>query len=316
MGRRRGIPAAGFIALVLCAAVVIMPGFFGLGASQPLTAVRAIYERHNALSAVWPGASSQHRRVRAPKRPEKFVVVPSESRVAYHVTESFLSLNRTNEVVGVTHAIRGEIVIDRADIRNVQLGPIAVDISTFVSDNVHRDNAIRAHWLESSRYPIAEFVPTEVHGLPAAYAEGRTIPLEVIGSLKVHGVVRSARFAMKIRLRGDTLRGQAISIVDMKKFGVRPPAMGILRVSDRVAIEMQFTARRVDLDVSARRKGPRTSPSQGVRLGRSSGARSLAPVIRSSGLRGAICGVAAAIRSVPRGCGGLAGQAVASEPAF
>jgi polyisoprenoid-binding protein YceI len=238
-------------------------GFFALGDSLPVIAARAIYAQSSAnLSSIWWDASPQQPYVRPLIRPEKFVVIPSESRVTYHTTESFLSLNRTTEVVGGTSAIRSEIVIDRADIRNTQLGPIAVDISSFVSNSVHRDNAIRARWLESSRYPVAEFTPAEIRGLPTTYAEGRTIPLEVIGTLKIHDVARPARFAMNIRLRGNTLTGRATSTIHMTDFGVRPPSIGIVRVSDQVTINLRFTARRVDLDVSARKASSRR-PSPG-----------------------------------------------------
>ena len=152
--------------------------------------------------------------------------------------------NRFNVAVGISRAVRGEIVIDRANPRASQVGPITVDISQFQSDSQRRDSAIQERWLESARFPIAEFTPTRIEGLPAQYEEGREIAVRIIGNLKVRGVVKSVTFTTALKLQGPQLTGTAATKVLMTDFGFDPPSiLGILRAQNEVEIEFRFLAR-------------------------------------------------------------------------
>ena len=177
--------------------------------------------------------------------PQRFLIVPGESRVTYRVSETFINEgNRLNVAVGITDAIRGEITINRADPRQSRIGPVTVDISRFQSDSPRRDNAIRGRWLESARFPTAEFTATEISGLPAAYQEGRELHLEITGRLKVRDVTRPATFQTTLVLAGSTLTGTATTKLLMTDFGFQPPSiLGILRAENEVHIEFRFTAR-------------------------------------------------------------------------
>lgn len=177
---------------------------------------------------------------------ERFVIVPAESQVVYRVAETFINEgNRFNVAVGTTQTLRGEIFVDRQNPRNSRVGTITVDIGQFKSDNARRDRAIRERWLESARYPLAEFTPTAVRGLPAAYAEGREVTLEVTGNLKVREAVRTTTFTVTISLERTTLTGTASAMVLMTDFGFDPPSIfGILRAENQVRLEFKFTARR------------------------------------------------------------------------
>jgi polyisoprenoid-binding protein YceI len=177
--------------------------------------------------------------------PVRYVIVPAESQVTYRVSETFINEgNRLNVAVGVTNAVRGEITINRADPRQSRIGAITVDISRFQSDSVRRDNAIRGRWLESARFPTAEFTPTEITGLPAAYEDGKDLPLQIAGRLKIREVIRLVTFQTTLRLSGATLTGTATTKILMTDFGFRPPSiLGILRAENDVQLEFRFTAR-------------------------------------------------------------------------
>lgn len=176
---------------------------------------------------------------------QRFVIVPGESQVTYRVGEVLISQgNRFNVAVGTSGAIRGEILIDRARPRNSRIGPITVDISQFRSDSARRDNAIRDRWLESSRFPTAEFTPTSIEGLPEAYTEGQEITLQVTGSLKVREVTRPTTFAVSIKLQGEVMTGLATTAIKMTDFGFDPPSIfGILRAENDAKLEFRFVAR-------------------------------------------------------------------------
>ncbi|MGQ0549609.1 MAG: YceI family protein [Armatimonadota bacterium] len=176
---------------------------------------------------------------------QRFVIVPAESQVTYRVGEVLISQgNRFNIAIGTTNAIRGEIVIDRASPRNSRIGPITVDISRFQSDSARRDNAIRDRWLESSRFPTAEFTPTSIEGLPETYAEGRELSLQMSGNLKVRDVTRPTTFTVTLRLQGTALTGVGNTTIRMTDFGFDPPSIfGILRAENEAKLEFRFVAR-------------------------------------------------------------------------
>jgi|GEM_PF-5259117 len=150
---------------------------------------------------------------------ERFVISPQESSATYRVPETFLEANQLSVAVGTTHVIRGEVTLDRASPRTTRIGPITVDISTLRSDRGRRDEAIRKNWLESERFPTAEFIPTEITGLPQTYVEGQTIPLVITGTLRIHDTVRPAAFAAS--------------------------AVGILKAQNKADLELNLTAHRM-----------------------------------------------------------------------
>lgn len=182
----------------------------------------------------------------APSGAQRYVIVPSDSQVIYRVGETlFREGNRYNVAVGVTNAVKGEILVDRANPRNSRIGTITVDISTFRTDNPRRDNAIREQWLESARFPIAEFRPTTIQGIPNTYTEGREVTLQVTGDLKIRDVTRQVTFSVTVKLEGDRLTGTAKGMIRMTDFGFDPPSiLGILRAENEVEIEFRFVARR------------------------------------------------------------------------
>ncbi|MGH2376485.1 MAG: YceI family protein [bacterium] len=177
--------------------------------------------------------------------PQRFVIVPAESQVSYRVGEILFNQgNRFNVALGTTNAIRGEIFIDRSTPRNSRLSPITVDISRFQSDSARRDNAIRDRWLESSRFPTAEFTPTSIEGLPETYTDGRELNLNVTGTLRIREVTRPTTFAVTLRLQGTALTGVGTTAIRMTDFGFDPPSiLGILRAENDAKLEFRFVAR-------------------------------------------------------------------------
>jgi polyisoprenoid-binding protein YceI len=181
----------------------------------------------------------------APPGAQRFVIVPGESTVTYKVNETFISEgNRLNTAEGITTVVRGEIFVDRARPAASRIGTISIDISQFRSDSARRDNAIRDRWLESSRFPIAEFTPTQVQGLPAVHQEGREVPVQIAGHLKIRTATRPTTFESTIKLDGTTLTVTGRTTIKMTDFGFDPPSiLGILRAENEARLEFRFIAR-------------------------------------------------------------------------
>ena len=180
-----------------------------------------------------------------PSGSERYVVVPAESRAVYRAEEVFFGPNnRFHVAVGTTNVVRGEMWIDRSDLRRSRIGAITVDISTLKSDANERDRMIRTQWLESSRFPMAQFTPTAITGLPDAYVPGQELFVQIVGNLRVREVTRPVTFATTLKLSGAALTGVATTRILMTDFGFAPPSLlGILKAQNQVTIEFDFTAR-------------------------------------------------------------------------
>lgn len=175
----------------------------------------------------------------------RFAIVPAASTVTYRVGETFLTGNQFATAVGTTHAIQGDVFVDRAHPANSRIGTITVDVSTFQSDRARRDRAIREGWLESAKFPTATFTPVEIQGLPPTYPDGQEIPVRVLGTLRVRDVSKPVTFTGTVRLAADTLKGDFQTTVLMTDFGFEPPSiLGTLKAENQVKLELQFSAQR------------------------------------------------------------------------
>lgn len=175
---------------------------------------------------------------------ERYVVVPSESEARYRVAETFLRDMQYNVAVGRTRQVEGEILVNRRSPAASRVA-VTVDLSTLQSDSPRRDNAIRERWLESSKFPKARFVSTEIRKAPASYREGQAAELEVVGDLTVRDVTRRVAWQVSVRLSGNELRAQATTTVRMTDFGFEPPhILGIVRAENEAKLELDLVARR------------------------------------------------------------------------
>ncbi len=181
-----------------------------------------------------------------PAGTQRYLIVPGDSSVTYRVQEThfFVAGERLTTAVGVTTAVRGEIVIDRARPANSKIETITVDISQFRSNSTIRDNVIRNLFLQSSRFPMAEFTPTSIQGLPDTYQDGREVAVQITGNLKIRDVTRPTTFASTVNLEGNTLMVSGSTMIKMTDFGFTPPYFAlILAVENDVKLEFRFVAR-------------------------------------------------------------------------
>ena len=175
-----------------------------------------------------------------------FKIVPEQSEASYEVQEQFLNRNLPNMAVGKTSAIEGELQLSLDGQPTGKVTRIAVDLRTLTSDSPRRDGRIRSQWLESDKYPYAEFTSTAVQGAPTSYADGQEVSFKLIGDMKIRDVTRPVTFDVTGKLAGDTIAGTATTKIMMKDFGFEPPSIaGVLTVQDGVTIKVNFTAKQV-----------------------------------------------------------------------
>ena len=169
-------------------------------------------------------------------------IVPEESFVSYEVAETFAGRN-FNHAIGMTNSITGELEIDPNNPAASVVGPFEVTIRDFKSDNFLRDEKIQNEFLESKRYPVATFTPTELRDLPGTYTPGETLTFEILGDLTVREMTVPATFSVTAQLADGRLTGTATTQVLMTDFGFDPPAIaGLIAAENEVKITFEFVA--------------------------------------------------------------------------
>jgi polyisoprenoid-binding protein YceI len=173
-----------------------------------------------------------------------FTIVPEQTEASYQVQEKFLNRDLPNMALGKTNAVTGELQVSLDGKPSGKVTKITVDLRTLTSDQSRRDNRIRTQWLESEKYPFAEFTSTDAQGIPDSYTEGQEVSFKLTGDMKIREVTKPVTFDVKGKLEGDTITGSATSKILMKDFGFDPPDVaGMLTVEDGVTVTINFTAK-------------------------------------------------------------------------
>ena len=179
-----------------------------------------------------------------PVTAKQFVIDPTQSSAQYAVNEVFLQENRPYRAVGTTNVVSGTFVVSTEGVPAGKVTKIQIDLRTLQSDSGRRDNAIRERWLESNTYPYAEFVSTNALNLPDSYQAGSQVSFNLVGDMTVHGVTKSVEWLVDGTLTGDTVQGQATTIINMSDFGITAPNIAnMIKVEDEVELMVQFVAK-------------------------------------------------------------------------
>ena len=173
---------------------------------------------------------------------------PEQSSMQYFVEEEFFGQAVPFvTAIGQTRAVNGAVTLQiEGNTVRIESGTFEADISTLTSDRPRRDQAIRDRWLQSSRYPIATFVATDVLNVPVDADYGQDIRFQISGDMTIREVTNPLTWDMTARLDGDRLSGTATTFFYMKEYGFDPPDIaGILRVTDGVTVTVDFVAQEV-----------------------------------------------------------------------
>jgi len=171
-----------------------------------------------------------------------FVMV-GETTVRYAIDEVFLNENnRLATAVGQTDQIEGQFTLNYGDPSASQSGLFIADISTLTSDQPRRDEAIRAQWLESARYPLATFVVKEVRGFPPNPQPGQPVTFQLAGEMTIKETRQPVTWDVTATLDFDRLTGTATTFIKLADFGIPTPDIaGVLTVTDGVTLTLDFT---------------------------------------------------------------------------
>ena len=172
-----------------------------------------------------------------------FEIDSAQSSAAYAVEEIFFSDNRLFTAVGVTNAVEGAFEVTSNGKPSGKVTRIRVDLRTLKSDSPRRDSAIRRQWLESDTYPYADFVSTGALNLPERYTEGAQVTFTLVGEMTVRDVTKPVEWTVVGTLQGNTVTGEAKTVIKMSDFGFAAPDIGgVLKAEDEAALTVTFVA--------------------------------------------------------------------------
>lgn len=179
-----------------------------------------------------------------------FRIDPEQSQVTFRIEEDLFGTRTT--VIGTTDQIAGDIAIDFENIANTQLGTIRVNVRTLVTDEQFRNRSIRGQILLSAQdeFEFAEFVPTELIGLPQQAEIGETVEFTINGDLTLKGITQNVSFDSSVTLVSETeIEGTALAIVMREQFELTiPEAPGVANVAEEVELQIDFIALQVEVE--------------------------------------------------------------------
>lgn len=139
---------------------------------------------------------------------QTFRIVPLASEVRYQVQEQFLQLDVPTTTVGRTSAIEGYFQLSLEDGHLVITdNQFTVDPRTLTSDDEERDSSIREHWLESNRYPFAEFTTTSIRNIPPNAPKSQEIPFTLIGEMTIRDITQPIEFDARAMFKDGVITG-------------------------------------------------------------------------------------------------------------
>jgi polyisoprenoid-binding protein YceI len=171
------------------------------------------------------------------------VIDSSTSKASYHAHEQLVGRTLPSEAVGTTPGVSGSIALAADGTIVADQSKISVDLSKLQSDESRRDNFIKGNTLQTSRYPMATFIPTAVQGLPNPLPTSGQATFQLLGDLTVHGVTKPVTWQVSAQFGDSTVTGDATSAINITDFGMTPPKAGpVLSIEDGLTLELAFTA--------------------------------------------------------------------------
>lgn len=140
--------------------------------------------------------------------------------------------------VGRSGGVTGSLTIDAGQLTAAD---VTVDMTTIVSNDSRRENAIRGA-VGADENPTATFVLSAPVELPDGLRNGETVTVDAVGDLTVNGVTNQTTFAISALVRDDgfgIVTGSANIVFE--DFDVTPPSAPIVvSIDDEGIVEFQL----------------------------------------------------------------------------
>jgi len=141
------------------------------------------------------------------------------------------------------HTVRGTFRLSRGTIRYDPAagragGEISLDAASAATGNQGRDERMHREILESARYPEIVFVPERVDGV---FNPSGASQFQAQGMLRIHGSEHRVTLPVETTAAAGRLTLRTRFPVPYVAWGMKNPSTLMLRVSDRVNVEIEST---------------------------------------------------------------------------
>ena len=168
---------------------------------------------------------------------------------AAHAQESVVQLDAAQTKIDFTlgdvlHTVHGIFKLKSGTIRfdpgaGMASGAIIVDATSGDSGNGSRDHRMHREILESSKFTEITFVPRQVKGTLSPQGSSQ---MEVSGQFQLLGQDHELTLPIEIQADGRQLEFKTRFIVPYVQWGLKNPSTFILRVNDKVTIDIHAVA--------------------------------------------------------------------------
>jgi polyisoprenoid-binding protein YceI len=146
---------------------------------------------------------------------------------------------------GNFHTVHGKFALKSSTIRfdpssGKISGAIVVDATSGDSGNSGRDKKMHREILESAKFPEIVFTPTQFTGTVAAEGDSK---VEVSGQFRLHGQDHDVKLPIDVKADGKGMQITTHIEIPYVQWGLKNPSNFLLRVSDKVAIEIEAAGR-------------------------------------------------------------------------
>jgi polyisoprenoid-binding protein YceI len=191
-----------------------------------------------------PGGGQRGRggRQQAPPKPFPLTLTITDGTTAsYRVREQLAGISFPSDAVGQSTAVSGSIVFNKDGSIDSNASKLTFDLRTLKSDQSMRDGYIQRRTLETDQYPMAEFVPKSITGMPNPL-DGQ-MGFQVTGDMTIHGKTAPITWQgiATVDNNDGIVAGRANTDFKFETFGLAPPQIArVMSVNDNIGLEVEF----------------------------------------------------------------------------
>jgi polyisoprenoid-binding protein YceI len=192
-----------------------------------------------------PPPGGQPRQPPTPPTAGAHLEIMDGSSASYRVTEQLVGINFPNDAIGTSPTVAGSLTI-AADGSISPGSKLTIDLRNLKSDQDQRDGYVRTKVLETEKYPLAEFVPTRIQGLPVMIPTQGQVGFQLTGNMTIHGVTKEVTFqGIATFGRDSTVAGRAKTTFNFGTFGLPKPSIArLMSVDDKIDLEIVYRFKR------------------------------------------------------------------------
>lgn len=146
------------------------------------------------------------------------------------------------------HTVHGTFQLKSGTIRfdpanGAASGELIADARSGASGNDSRDGKMHKSVLESAKFPEIIFKPNHVDGAVPAHGQAT---LQVHGSFVLHGTEHAITLPIQVDVEPDHIGADSKFSIPYIAWGLKNPSTFVLRVSEKVDLEIHASARIVN----------------------------------------------------------------------